>query len=398
MGESGKISGGIKTLISNDGLVHTTKPPPEGDHNEAYYLYFVSSIGVILNFLIIFFIIWRKSLRRMTCAFLIHHCVLNIIKCAFAIFFAQSLLLQLIPDQTTCDRIGEVYVIVVTASAFNLIALICSEAYTFEEMNVGGNYRGSPNCVLFGVIMIYFGCFILHLGPTIISGYFKFHEKIGICSFELGEIKSYVANVMWIVIITMALAATTYYITVLYKEIQVNKPNRVSMLVRSSVCLAESPLNERGVKLLVQDSYHRVKLLIATVIMFGVCWYPLFSLLLIDIYYQVPPQVYQTLSFIAWSHSTFEPVIYVVFDKHLYLLSRLVYCHQHQFTHFDGFAPLIRRRQKAREDREFGDSNDVSINVREATPEGDTNGGHIRTENYTDLTVTTRPFSRHSAV
>lgn len=312
----------------------------EPTHYEAYYLFFISGVGLVLNTLIITSVIFREHLRRMTCAFLVHGCLLNMAKSIFCVLFGKYLLTQEAPKY--CSIIGESFIIIVTASTFNLVAIVCSEAYTFQELNVGGNHQGSVCCVIFGVLVVYFGSVILHLGPTIIGGYLDFHKDIGYCSFQLGEVKSYVANVIWIVIVTLALISVTYYLSELYKEIQLNSPNRVSMLVRTSVCLSENPLAaQRSVKTLVQDSRHRVKVLIGVTVSFILCWYPYFALLVIDMNANVSATIYQLLCFLAWSHGTVEAFIYICFDRQLHLVTQLTYWRKRRFPYLDGIAPLI---------------------------------------------------------
>ena len=111
------------------------------------------------------------------------------------------------------------YVVIVTASGFNIVAMVCCEAYAFSErsgsrhhavatvgvtsvrhwrqrhhvttvgvtsvgrwgrrhhvITVGvtsSNTGGSIGCAIFGVLMVYIGSVIVHLGPTIIGGDFN---------------------------------------------------------------------------------------------------------------------------------------------------------------------------------------------------------------------------------
>lgn len=74
---------------------------------------------------------------------------------------------------------------------FNLLAMVLAEAYTFHVHNLNQKdpeRGGAVMCVLFGVIMIYLGCVIIHLGPTLIGGHLSFNKDIGNCLFAYGEI------------------------------------------------------------------------------------------------------------------------------------------------------------------------------------------------------------------
>lgn len=74
---------------------------------------------------------------------------------------------------------------------FNLLAMVLAEAYTFHVHNLNENdpdRGGAMMCLLFGVIMIYLGSVIVHLGPTLIGGHLDFNQDIGNCLFAYGEI------------------------------------------------------------------------------------------------------------------------------------------------------------------------------------------------------------------
>jgi len=75
---------------------------------------------------------------------------------------------------------------------FNLLAMVLAEAYTFHVHNLNEHdpdRQGAMMCVLFGITMIYAGSIIVHLGPTLIGGDFRFNQDIGNCLFAYGEIQ-----------------------------------------------------------------------------------------------------------------------------------------------------------------------------------------------------------------
>ncbi|XP_076452500.1 uncharacterized protein LOC143288099 [Babylonia areolata] len=298
---------------------------------EAYYLFFMGAVGIALNVIVIITILVRRTLRKMTSAFLIHACFLNLLKSAYLIPFGVNLLGDDPPAD--CSFEGSSYVVIVTTSAFNMVAMICAEAYTFGENNVGGKSRGSFCCVLFGVLMVYVCSVVLHLGPTLIGGYFQYNPQIGNCTFKMGEVTGYIANVMWICIVTLSLVAVAHFLCKMYKEIQQNQPNRVSMLVRSSITImddAEAKRNSCSIRVMVKEASHRAKIFVITVLAYVISWYPLFLLMLIDVDFKVSPKVYQAFSFIAWTQGTVEPIVYICFDRQLNLLARWIYCDRYK--------------------------------------------------------------------
>ncbi|CAC5413457.1 HTR4 [Mytilus coruscus] len=311
-------------------------------HQEAYYLYFVAVLGILLNLVVVLFVFIRQTLRKMTSAFLIHACFLDCLKAAYCIPIANNLVTQKKPAD--CDFFGATYVLIVTASVFNMLAMVCTEAYTFGEINIGGNSRGSLCCILFGIILVYIASTVLHLGPTLIGGYFDFHPEIGSCSFVLGKETGYVAHAMWIAISTLAIIGIIHFICKLYKEIQVNHTNRVSMLVRSSLTITDETLSSCNVQNFINDSSHRAKIFILNTIAFVICWYPLFLLLLIDVHFKVSPKVYQSFSFIAWTQGSIQPMIYILFDRHIHLLAKYIYCDRYRQYRLTTIANLMNQQ------------------------------------------------------
>ncbi|KAH9508301.1 hypothetical protein Btru_050760 [Bulinus truncatus] len=327
----------------------------ETQRQEAYYLFFVGSLGMALNILVITVIFIRRNLRRMTSAFLIHSGFLNLLKAAFCVPFGLNLLTEADEknEPPNCRLQGSVYIVLVTTSAINMVAMICTEAYTFGEVNVGGNSHGTSCCILFGLLVVYITSVILHLGPTLIGGAIRYNPDIGSCAFQLGHITGYVANVMWIVIITLSFVGVGHFLGKLYREIQLNRPNRVSMLVRHSISISAAHDHDdddggvggggggggaglkpsaRNVHEMTQEAMHRAKIFVITAIAFVLCWYPLFLLILVDIHFRVSPKVYQAFSFIAWTEAMVEPIILICFDRNLNLLARFMYCDRDQYT------------------------------------------------------------------
>ena len=301
---------------------------PSENVNEALYLFVIAAVGLTFNSGVIACILSRKKLRKMTSAFIIHECLLDIIKSVYCIPFAWSLLRDVAP--TFCTVLGGSYVVVVTASGFNIVAMICCEAYTFSEHHAGAEARGSACCVAFGVTMVYVGSVIIHLGPTIIGGDFQYNDPIGNCIFVYGTIKSYVVHAMWIAIMSLAMAGAVYYLAYFYKHVQANSAYRLTSLVRSSIAISRGQTaNSDGgvvVRRLVRDALSRVRAFMTVTALFVVCWYPLFALTLIDPKFQQPTKVYKLLTFIAWSNAALNPLVLVLFDHNLNAFTRMHCC------------------------------------------------------------------------
>ena len=291
------------------------------DITEAYFLFFTSATGVFFNLTVIFSILFQKNLRKMISAFIVHGCILDFIKCGYCIPFGMSLIHKEAPQ--FCSVLGGSYVMIVTASTFNLIAMICCEVYTFSEHNVGAAGEGSLCCVLFGVVMVYIGSIIIHLGPTIIAGNFNYNEKIGNCLFTYGTIKSYVIHTIWIAIMTTTVLFSFYYLKIFYKHVQENSTHRVASLVRMSLAISRGKVpNSHNVDQQILDSMSRVRCLIAITVIFVLCWYPLFVLTLADPKFEQPTRVYRILSLLAWCNPTVTPLVFLCGDRSISIIWR----------------------------------------------------------------------------
>lgn len=294
--------------------------------NEATFLLIIAGLGFIFNIAVVICIVTCKHLRRMTSAFIVHGCALDILKCLYCIPFATSLLNNVAPN--FCTVLGGSYIVIVTASGFNIVAMICCEAYTFSEHNIGGDGKGSLCCVIFGVVMVYIGSIIIHLGPTIIGGEFKYNNKIGNCIFYNASIKSYVVHAMWIVIMTIAMVGSVYYLCYFYKHVQANSTHRLASLVRASIQISQGDAssNNKTIRKVVRNSLSRARVLITVTLLFIVSWYPLFILTLVDPKVKQPSKVYKLLTCLAWSNATINPLIYILFDRNINIFQRIKCC------------------------------------------------------------------------
>lgn len=311
-------------LGSPDVASESSGTPASDNINEALFLFIMAAIGFLLNLIIICCIIACRHLRRMTSAFILHGSALDLIKCIFCIPFATTLLHDIQPG--FCDVLGGSYVIIVTASGFNIVASICCEAYIFSEHNVGGQGRGSLCCAIFGIAMVYIGSIIIHLGPTIIGGVFKFNDVIGNCVFKYGTIQSYVVHAMWIVIMTLSMIGAIYYLVFFYRHVQANSTHRLASLVRASIAISRGNTENQDIRKIIRDSLSRTRVLMIITALYIICWYPLFILTLVDPSFQQPPKVYRLLTFVAWSNGALNPLVLLLFDRNTNMIQRRFPC------------------------------------------------------------------------
>jgi len=97
---------------------------------EAMFLLGTAAVGFFLNIVVIACVVTVRSRRTISSVFVVHGCLLDAIKCLYSIPFATSLLRRGPPH--SCAVLGGSFVLLVTASAVNILATVCSEAYSFR--------------------------------------------------------------------------------------------------------------------------------------------------------------------------------------------------------------------------------------------------------------------------
>jgi len=97
---------------------------------EAMFLLSTAALGFFLNIVIMARLISVRSLRTVSSVFVLHGCLLDTVKCLYSVPFATSLLRRSPPN--SCAVLGGSFVLLVTASAVNIVATICGEAYSFR--------------------------------------------------------------------------------------------------------------------------------------------------------------------------------------------------------------------------------------------------------------------------
>ncbi|XP_074643984.1 uncharacterized protein LOC141900837 [Tubulanus polymorphus] len=296
------------------------------DQSEAFYLFIMSATGIFLNLIIILICAIKSSMQRMTSAFLIHGCILDIVKCAYCIPFGMSILTHEPPE--FCKFIGGSYIIVISAYIFNMICMVCSEAYNFADDQFGGSNTGNICCVIFGIVMIYIGSVILHLGPTIVGGSFQFNKILGQCVFDYGQTPAYVIYIMWVLVTTLSMGAICHYLWTFYKNVKNHNERRLTNIIRASMEQGTVPDEPRipphKVRKLVQDAMSRVRCFTIILVVFVISWYPLFIITIADPNFNFPPTMYIMMTLIAWSHGTFNPVIFLLVDNKLNVIRNLI--------------------------------------------------------------------------
>ena len=290
--------------------------PPEPNSSEVAFLIVVATIGMVGNLGILAAILVVSRLRRASNAFIFHQSVLDFLKSAYCLPFAQTLVGH--TPQGFCSVLGGSYIVFVTTSAFNLLALVMNESYQFADLTLGIKDSRNYCCVIFGIFIIWFSSIIMNLGVAFIPGNPSFDREMGHCIFVYGVTRNYVLHVLWIVLITLATSLTFAYLRMLYMDIKKSSYYRMNTLIRHTISIdtnvrtasqrRRSEVREKHhIKHVQSITRKKLALLIILVVLFVLFWYPLFSLSTVDAHFQVPPAYYKALTMFAWSNSALTP-------------------------------------------------------------------------------------------
>ena len=253
------------------------------------------------------------------------YCYTRMVSCGhhnFISFQLEHLFQTMMGHQPTmlCSILGGSYIVFVTTSAFNLLALVMNEAYQFYDLMMSIKDSRNCCCVIFGVFTIWFSSIIMNLGVTVIPGNPSYDRNLGHCVFIYGITRNYVLHMLWMVLVSMALGCTTFYIRKLHLDIKSSSYYRMTTLVRATVTIdtnvrtasqrRQSQFKEKHhVKHVIHVTKKKLITLILFVTSFILFWYPLFTLTATDPYVNAPPYVYKIVTMLAWSSPTMTPFL-----------------------------------------------------------------------------------------
>ena len=112
----------------------------------------------------------------------------------------------------------------------------------------------SPQCVCFGIFMIWFSSFTIHLGPSFLSGALVAGSEriasvlLATCPLVWGPFRHYVLNLSWVIVNVFCLFLTLFILRRLYTEVEhINPPSDKSEVLISTI-IQETPNSVKSSK------------------------------------------------------------------------------------------------------------------------------------------------------
>jgi len=292
------VPGGIFTQYDNKTGNH-----PTNRHNfnctddmnvSAFLLTSLGTLGIAANLLLCIVLLLKPPARRWSQGLLFHQAIVDLARSAILIPLGRSIF-ECHPV-SKCSLVETTFLLLVTVSTVNLLTVVLNDAPVLpeeEEEDVLSLLKDSPQCVGFGLFMIWFASVTVNLGPTFLSGALAANHEAHMdgpsCPLVQGPYRHYVLNAIWILINLLCVMLTIYHLHKLYKDLSVTneEAHRVATIfagehVETSRDIDDLISPPQSVKIqsyisrIENDGISRVKMFIIIITAYLIFWGPLF--------------------------------------------------------------------------------------------------------------------------
>ncbi|VEL15783.1 unnamed protein product [Protopolystoma xenopodis] len=381
--ELGLASGGPEAWLepelasAQDPRLHSPLSWRSQKLNLAGCLVLIGSAGCLTNLTLLAAILCHRGLRRASSAFIMHHCLLDLLKAGHSFLFALGLASRRPPPH--CNLLAGGFIVCLTSTAFNLLAMAMHTAHRFADLAAirAGLGDESTNCwcVAFSIAAVWFASIVLNLGVAFLPGTPAFQQDVGYCTFRYGVTRNYVLHFLFVSLVSLALGLTCVYLRLLYRDLLRCGASHLGSATALPLSPADSPSDCRGLcrprwwwPLTTTGRKHRLSrrtvgvacsmdpslcgidgvlavenailgklyALLLLVALFILFWYPLFMLTLVDRHFKAPPQAYTIAKVFALSCTLVNPFILCLslWSHKNYGFHPLVFlCHRLSGTH-----------------------------------------------------------------
>jgi len=348
--------------------------------SEAVILLVLAGLGIMANLVLMVLIVVRGKLRRWNQGLLFHQAFVDLVRSFLLIPLGMSIL--------GCSPIGSCsvletsFLLLVTASTINLLTTVMSDVPVLpdeDDEDAISMLMDSPQCVGFGIFVIWFASITINLGPTFLSGTMAANinqrPTEPSCPLVQGPYRHYILNFLWIFINIVCIILTIYHLIKLYRDYSNTSAEavRVATLVTSMVATESdsSEINEalddkivpgeslsdglNELRVLTADPLRvkmylnkmeregidRVKMFLVITIAYLIFWGPLFLVTLVnwDWNFEEAKQsmAHEVTLHVAFVHSFVNPSLLMVLHKGIRQATcDLICCSWRSFCHPDG--------------------------------------------------------------
>eukprot|EP00093_Oithona_nana_P003625 03625.XXX_87767_82707_1 [CDS] Oithona nana genome sequencing. len=323
----------------------TTIECRENAEQAAGIIFLVAGLGIGANVLLMFLIVTRRSLRsrihfarRWSQGLLFHQAIVDCARAAILMPLGTSILHC--RPVNKCSLVETAFLLLVTVSTVNLLTTVLNDAPVLpddDDDDAIPMLMDSPQCVIFGMFMIWFASITINLGPTFLSGALAANSESHLnkpsCPLIQGPFRHYVLNVLWIFINLLCVLLTMYHLYKLYKDLSRSNLEavRVATLVTTMISVqspehlnnghtSESARIKSYLAKLEREGIARVKMFIVITIAYLIFWGPLFLVTLFsytDYKTEDPSTSHEVTLHVAFVHAFVNPTLFLVLHKGL---------------------------------------------------------------------------------
>jgi len=211
--------------------------------------------------------------------------------------------------------------------------------------------KDNPQCMAFGLFMIWFASVTVNLGPTFLSGALAANADTVMeepsCPLVQGPYRHYVLNAIWIFINSLSIMLTVYHLHKLYKDstrtamenMRINRlysanggPDYQDLIVVSP---SKGLRVERQMMAMEEEGINQVKMFVIITLAYLIFWGPLFVVTLANIstdWKDVKSSVSHEVSLhVSFVHAIINPLLFLLMHKDLRAsFVRMVCCQMDQ--------------------------------------------------------------------
>ncbi|GFR07332.1 g_PROTEIN_RECEP_F1_2 domain-containing protein [Trichonephila clavata] len=347
---------GTNGTTSNQSLGSVCHP---AQTTEAIVLFTIAALGMGANMFLMLLIVFKRPLRRWSQGLLFHQGLVDCGRASLLLLLGIGVLFcQRLPK---CNIIETAFLLLVTVSTVNMLTSVINDASLLPDQDFQQppqqpsphhhHYHhqnplhpnqdvtasstvslDSPQCIIFGLFIIWFASFTINLGPTLLSGALTSSRDtaghVDACPMVYGPVGHYVLNVLWVTVNVMCVALTGVHLRKLYRDLTRSNLEavRIAGLVTTMISVRSDPhdssCNESQqiqsyIHRLEQEGIRRVKsfaIILAAYILF---WGPLFTLTLIQPGRPGYAITYEITLHVAFVHAFVNPTLLLMLHRDL---------------------------------------------------------------------------------
>lgn len=309
---------------------------------EAIVLFTIGALGMGANLFLMLLIILKRPLRRWSQGLLFHQGLVDCGRASLLVPLGVSILLcQKLPK---CSYIEMAFLLLVTVSTVNMLTSVINDASLLPDQDPSALPPGtlrpgsisdanplfldSPQCIGFGLFIIWFASLTINLGPTLLGGALASTRELGhldACPMVYAPVRNYVLSVLWVTVNVLCVALTGIHLRKLYRDLTRSNLEAVRIAgivttmisIRSDVDNCESQHIQGYIHRLEQEGVRRVKSFAIILAAYIIFWGPLFTLTLIHPKVDASSITYEVTLHVAFVHAFVNPTLLLVLHRDL---------------------------------------------------------------------------------